>query len=159
VNGGTAAVFSVAPDDLSGADVLALLAHHLQRMEEWSPADKIHALPAERLRAPDVSFFAARVGGELAAVGALKALDGVSGEIKSMRAADAWRGRGAGKAILLALLAEARVRRYAWVGLETGKHPAFEPAHRLYAAHGFRECPAFGDYVSDDFSLCMRLEL
>lgn len=152
-------MFVVAPDDLAGEDVLGLLAQHLGLMHQWSPADKIHALPAERLRADDVTFFAARAGGELAAVGALKALDAVSGEIKSMRAADAWRARGAGNAILCALLTEARARGYEWVGLETGKHEAFAPAHRLYTAHGFRECAAFGDYVSDDFSLCMRLDL
>jgi putative acetyltransferase len=151
--------FLIAPDDLTARDVTALLALHLERMHQWSPAGKVRALPSEKLRAPGVSFFAARVGGELAAVGALKALDEASGEIKSMRAADAWRGRGAGKAILLALVAEARERGYAWVGLETGRHPEFESAHRLYAAHGFRECPPFADYVSDDFSLCMRLEL
>ncbi len=147
--------FVIAPDDLTAGDVLALLALHLERMHKWSPADKVHALPPEKLRAPGVSFFAARANGELAVVGALKSLDGASGEIKSMRAADVWRGRGAGRAILLALLAEAHGRGYAWVGLETGRHPEFEAAHRLYAAHGFRECPPFGDYVSDDFSLCM----
>ena len=151
--------FVIAPDDLTAPDVLALLALHLERMHKWSPADKVHALPAEKLRATGVSFFAARANGEVAAVGALKELDAASGEIKSMRAADSWRGRGAGKAILLALVAEARARGYAWVGLETGRHPEFDAAHLLYEAHGFRECPSFGDYVSDDFSLCMRLEL
>jgi len=151
--------FVVAPDDLTGEDVLALLSLHLERMHKWSPADKVHALPPEKLRVPGVSFFAARASGELAGVGALKALAGASGEIKSMRAADAWRGRGAGKAILLALLTEAQARGYLWVALETGGHPESEAAHLLYAAHGFRECPPFGDYVSDDFSLCMRLEL
>lgn len=151
--------FQIARDDLTSDDVLGLLAQHLGSMHEWSPADKIHALPAEKLRADDVSFYAVRVNGELAAVGALKALDAASGEIKSMRAADQWLGRGAGNAILLALLAEARLRGYRWVGLETGKHPAFEPAHRLYLRHGFAQCPPFADYVSDGFSMCMRLDL
>lgn len=152
-------MFDVAPDDLTGADVLGLLAQHLGLMQTWSPADKVHALPAEKLREPDVAFYAARAGGDLAAIGALKAIDSTSGEIKSMRAADHWRGRGAGHAILVALLAEARARGYEWVGLETGRHEGFNAAHRLYRAHGFAECAPFGDYVSDDFSLCMRLEL
>lgn len=151
--------FTIAPDDLTSPDVLALLDLHLGRMHQWSPAGKVHALPASQLRQPGVSFYAARVDGQLAAVGALKALDAVSGEIKSMRAEDHFLGAGAGHAILLALLAEARARGYAWVGLETGRHGAFEPAHRLYRSHGFRECPAFADYVSDDFSVCMRLDL
>ena len=152
-------VFAVALDDLSAADVIALLAQHLGLMQQWSPAEKVHALPVEKLRAPGVSFYAARAGGELAAVGALKQLDATSGEIKSMRAADAWRGRGAGKAILVALLDEARARGYHWVGLETGRHESFAAAHRLYASHGFAVCDAFGEYVSDEHSLCMRLDL
>lgn len=73
-----------------------------------------------------------------------------------MRAAPAFRGKGAGEAILLHLLAEARGRGYRWVGLETGRPEPFRPAMRLYAKHGFAECPAFGDYVADEFSLCME---
>ncbi len=157
--GAEAVQFTVAAEDVAADDVLALLGQHLGQMHQWSPADKIHALPAEKLRAPDVTFFAARTDGVLAAVGAMREIDGVSGEIKSMRAADHFLGQGAGHAILLALLAEARARGYAWVGLETGRHPSFEAAHRLYLRHGFAECAAFGDYVSDDFSLCMRLDL
>lgn len=151
--------FTIARDDLTGPEVLALLQDHLDQMHRWSPASKVHAMPAERLREPDVTFFAARVEGELAAVGALKELDHARGELKSMRAAGAWRGRGAGEAILLHLMGEARRRGYAWLGLETGRPAEFAPAQRLYAKHGFAECAPFGDYVSDDFSMCMELEL
>ncbi len=152
-------MFTIAPEVPTAADVLALLDRHLEEMHRCSPACKVHALPATRLAEPNVTFFTARAGGELAAIGALREIDAGRGEIKSMRAADAWRGKGAGKAMLGHLLAEARARGYGWVGLETGRHPVFEPAQRLYAGHGFRECPPFGDYVSDDFSLCMALDL
>ncbi|MEC9066929.1 MAG: GNAT family N-acetyltransferase [Pseudomonadota bacterium] len=148
--------YAIAPDRLEDAEVLALLQLHLDEMHSWSPACKVHALPAERLRARDVAFFAAREGGTLAAVGALKELSPDRGELKSMRAAPAFRGKGAGEAILLHLLAEARGRGYRWVGLETGRPEPFRPAMRLYAKHGFAECPAFGDYVADEFSLCME---
>jgi len=148
--------YAIAPDRLEDAEVLALLQLHLDEMHSWSPACKVHALPAERLRACDVAFFAARAGGTLAAVGALKELSPDRGELKSMRAAPAFRGKGAGEAILLHLLAEARGRGYRWVGLETGRPEPFRPAMRLYAKHGFAECPAFGDYVADEFSLCME---
>lgn len=148
--------YAIAPDRLEDAEVLALLQLHLDEMHSWSPACKVHALPAERLRARDVAFFTAREGGTLAAVGALKELSPDRGELKSMRAAPAFRGKGAGEAILLHLLAEARGRGYRWVGLETGRPEPFRPAMRLYAKHGFAECPAFGDYVADEFSLCME---
>ena len=72
-----------------------------------------------------------------------------------MRATPAYRGQGAGKAILAHLMGEAQRRGYTWLGLETGRPDPFVPARRLYEAHGFAECAAFGDYVSDEFSLCM----
>jgi putative acetyltransferase len=149
----------IAPDDLSGTAVLALLQLHLDEMHRWSPACKVHAMPAERLRQPDVLFFSAWDGDRLAGCGAIKHLDDGHGELKSMRAAPGYRGKGVGKAILLRLLEEARARGYARVSLETGRPEPFHPAQGLYRSHGFAECPPFGDYVSDDFSLCMTLEL
>ncbi|MGN6496227.1 MAG: GNAT family N-acetyltransferase [Tsuneonella sp.] len=151
--------YRIAEDELSGEAVLALLQAHLDEMHAWSPACKVHALPAERLRAPDVTFFAAWHRDRLAAVGALREIDRARGELKSMRAARAYRGKGAGRAMLGHLLAEARRRGYRWVGLETGRAAAFADAQRLYAANGFTECAPFGNYLSDDFSLCMEKRL
>ena len=147
--------YRIVRDDLSGPEVADLLRLHLGEMHQWSPACKVHALPLERLREPDVTFWSAWDGERLAAVGALKDLGVGRGELKSMRAAPEYRGKGAGEAILLHLLAEARARGYSWLGLETGVPEPFLPARRLYEKHGFAECPAFGDYVSDDFSLSM----
>lgn len=147
--------YRLAVDDLSRHDVLALLQFHLDEMQKWSPPGKVHALPAERLREPDVTFFAAWDGEALAAVGALRDMGGGKGELKSMRAAPGYRGKGAGRAILDHLLAETRTRGITWLGLETGRAPAFSDAYRLYVANGFVPCAPFGDYVSDDFSLCM----
>ena len=151
--------YRIVEDDLSGAQVIELLAFHLAEMHELSPPCKVHAMPVERLREPDVTFYSAWDGERLAAVGALKDLGDGRGELKSMRAAPEYRGRGAGEAILRHLLAEARARGYSWLGLETGVPEPFLPARRLYEKHGFAECPAFGDYVSDDFSLCMDRSL
>ncbi len=151
--------FTIFPDDLSGREVLALLQLHLDEMHRWSPPDKVHTMPAERLRAADVSFFSAWDGTTLAAVGALKDLGAGRGELKSMRAAPEYRGKGAGRAILDHLLAEARSRGIDWLGLETGRPAAFAGAHALYIANGFTECVPFGDYVSDEFSLCMERAL
>lgn len=151
--------YRIEPDDLTTADVLDLLRLHLDEMHRWSPACKVHAMPPERLREADVAFFAVRDGDRLAAVGALKELGGGRGELKSMRAAPDYRGKGAGEALLTHLIAEASARGYSWLGLETGRPEPFRPAVRLYSKHGFAECPAFGDYVSDDFSLCMEKHL
>ena len=151
--------YHIVEDDLTGPDVAALLELHLGEMHQWSPACKVHAMPLERLRQPDVTFYSAWAGGTLAAVGALKHLGEGRGELKSMRAAPAFRRKGAGRAILEHLIAEANRRGYTWLGLETGRPEPFVPARTLYQGYGFAECPAFGDYVSDEFSLCMAREL
>lgn len=149
----------IVEDDLSGQAVADLLKLHLAEMHSWSPACKVHALPIAALRQPGVTFYSAWVGDELAACGALRQIDPEHGELKSMRAAPAWRGEGVGEAILHHLIAEARARGYRRLSLETGRPGPFQPAQALYRKLGFTECPAFGDYVSDDFSLCMTRAL
>ncbi len=152
-------MFTVSEDDLTAPDVIALLQLHLAAMNEQTPPEHVHALPIDRLRDPEVTFFAARCEGDLAAVGAIKDLGDGTGELKSMRAAPDWRGRGAGRAILLALLHLARARGYRWVGLETGRQDGFADAHRLYEQYGFSDCDAFAGYENNAFSRLMGLDL
>jgi putative acetyltransferase len=147
--------YRIIEDDLQGPEVTDLLAFHLAEMHELSPPCKVHAMPVERLRQPDVTFYSAWDGEALAAVGALREIDTSRGELKSMRATPAYRGKGAGEAILRHLVAEAERRGYTWLGLETGRPPAYLPAQSLYRKHGFTECEDFGDYHGDAFSLCM----
>jgi putative acetyltransferase len=151
--------YRIIENDLTGPEIAALLRLHLDEMHSWSPPESVHAMPIERLRQPDVTFYAAWDGDRLAACGAIKQLDAAHGELKSMRADPAYRGRGAGKAMLAHLLATARARGYSRVSLETGRPEHFLPARRLYESHGFTECPPFGDYVEDPFSICMSLAL
>lgn len=151
--------YRIVRDDLMKPAVLALLQFHLDEMHRWSPADKIHAMPAKRLRAADVTFFSAWDGETVASVGALRDLGAGRGELKSMRSAPGYRGKGAGRAMLDRLLDEARARRMTWLGLETGRAAAFRDAQALYTANGFVECAPFGDYVSDIFSMCMERRL
>ena len=151
--------FLIREDDLTGTEVSALLRLHLDEMHQWSPPESVHAMPIERLRAADVTFYSAWQDNRLAACGALKQIDPSHGELKSMRAHPAFRGRGAGRAMLDHLLGEARARGYARVSLETGRPEAFRPARTLYQANGFAECPPFADYAADDFSNCMTREL
>ncbi|HEU4651598.1 MAG TPA: GNAT family N-acetyltransferase, partial [Croceibacterium sp.] len=98
-------------------------------------------------------------GDSLAAVGALREIEPGRGELKSMRATPEYRGKGAGEAILLRLVEEATARGYHWLGLETGRYDAWLPARTLYRKHGFAECEDFGDYVGDEFSVCMSRAL
>lgn len=139
--------------------VLALLREHLADMVLHSPPDSVHALDLEGLRQPGVEFWSAWDGERLLGCGALKELDAGHGELKSMRTASAHRGAGVGAAMLRFLMDEAARRGYTRLSLETGSAPAFAPAHRLYARHGFRDCPPFGDYVEDPYSVFMTRAL
>ena len=146
-------------DDLSGAPTRALIARHLAGMHASSPPESVHAFDVDRLREPGVTFWSAWVGEEIAGCGALKMLDADRGELKSMRVADAFLGRGIGRAILEHLVAEARARGLRSLWIETGSAPAFLPALRLYESAGFRRCGPFGDYRDDPFSVFMTREL
>ena len=151
--------YRIVEDDLTGAQVIALLAFHLEEMLRLSPPCKVHAMPVERLRQLDVTFYSAWEEDRLAAVGALREIDAERGELKSMRATPEYRGKGAGEAILVHLVGEARRRGYSWLGLETGRPPEYLPAQNLYRKHGFTDCADFGDYVGDEFSMCMSRAL
>jgi len=142
-------------DDLTGAPIRALVARHLSGMHEHSPPESVHAFDLDKLRAPDVTFWSAWVGEDLAGCGALKQLDAARGEIKSMRVVDAFLGRGIGRAILVHIMDEARRRGMKSLWLETGSAAAFLPALRLYESAGFERCGPFDGYVEDPFSVFM----
>jgi putative acetyltransferase len=149
----------IVEDDLTGEAIAALLRLHLDEMYRLSPPESVHAMPIARLREADVAFWSAWDGPRLAGCGALKHLGQGHGEIKSMRAAPEYRGKGVGRAILGHLLAEARTRGYGRVSLETGAGEPYLPARRLYEAAGFALCEPFGAYRPDPHSVFMTLAL
>jgi putative acetyltransferase len=118
-------------DDLSGNEVAELIKQHLQGMALNSPPESIHALNLEQLRRPEITFWSAWEGKELAGIGALKELDGQHGEIKSMRTSPIHLRKGVAKRLLQHILEEAKRRGYRRLSLETGSMEAFEPAKRL----------------------------
>lgn len=146
-------------DDLSRSEVHALLAEHLQNMYELSPPESVHALNLNGLKAPDVTFWTVWSETGLVGCGALKELNEIHGEVKSMRTTASKRRQGAGRLILSHIIEVARSRGYERLSLETGTMEAFEPAHRLYESYGFRYCGPFGSYQEDPNSIFMSLEL
>lgn len=151
--------FTIKLDDLMSPQIAELLADHLREMNEHSPPDSVHALDLENLRRPEITFWSIWDGEELVGCGALKELDEKHAEIKSMSTDPKYRGRGAGKLMLRHILDQAKQRGYQRLSLETGSMAAFEPARRLYAAHGFTPCGPFADYTLDPHSVFMTLEL
>lgn len=142
-------------DDLTGAEVIALLEEHLRCMAAVSPPESRHALNLDGLRHPDVTFWSIWSGAELAGCGALKRLSDEHGEVKSMRTAYRHERKGVASRMLDHIVGEAKRRGYRRLSLETGSMNYFEPARRLYASQGFSFCEPFAPYVADPNSVFM----
>ncbi len=139
--------------------VQALLTYHFTTARTETGRGSAHALDLSGLKSPDIHFYSAWVGDWVIAIGALKQLSESHGEIKSMHTEQKHRRKGAGGAMLLHIIGEARKKKFSRLSLETGSWPYFIPARELYKRHGFIECPPFGDYVPDSNSVFMTLEL
>ncbi len=146
-------------EDPGQPDIIALLELHLAHMRELSPPESVHALDLESLRAPGITFFAAREDGKLLAYGALKELDRKHAELKSMHTLASARGKGIAKLMLNTIAQEAIRRRYKRISLETGSMEAFRPARSLYENYGFKTCLPFAQYRHDPNSTYMTKEI
>lgn len=151
--------FRIESDDLSDPATRGLIARHLRGMHENTPAESVHALDLTGLQHPSVSVFSAWSGDDIAAVGAYKRLDDTRGEIKSMRVADDFVGRGLGRLMLRHIEREARADGIESLWLETGSGPDFVAARGLYISAGYVECAAFGTYEPDPLSTFMTRAL
>jgi putative acetyltransferase len=108
------------------------------------PPEQRHGFPIERLFAPEIRFFVARIDGEAVGCGAVALYDGF-GEVKRMYVRPHARGRAVADSIVAALEAEAVAAGLPMLRLETGIVQA--AALKFYERIGFRRCSAFGDYL------------
>ena len=154
-----AATLQIRPGGLDHPQVRALLRAHQESALRESPRESVHALPAERLAAADVSFWCAWDGEVLLGFAALRRIDAGHGELKSMRTAPASLRRGVAAALLSHLIQLARAQGYQRLSLETGTAAAFAPARALYARFGFAPCAPFAEYREDPHSTFMTLAL
>ena len=146
-------------DDLSGGEVIALLREHLADMYATSPPESVHALDVDALKASNIRFFSAWQDNVLAGCVAIKTLDNNGAELKSMRTATAFRGKGVGQALLAFIIDHAQAQGVSSLSLETGTQDYFAPARNLYRKFGFIECGPFGQYKLDPNSHFMTLKL
>ncbi|PKQ88665.1 GNAT family N-acetyltransferase [Paenibacillus sp. FSL K6-1122] len=142
-------------DDLSGVQVKALIAEHLQGMAADSPPESIHALNLDGLKEPEITFWCAWEGDDLLGCGAIKELDPEHAELKSMRTASAHLRKGVARKILAHIMEVATDRGYKRISLETGSMDSFIPARKMYEDFGFEYCEPFADYVLDPNSTFM----
>ena len=152
-------------DDLRDPRIAVFLREHLQDMRSTSPPESVHALDLDKLRDPNVRFWSAwrpsdtAQDGTLVGTGAIKKLDSMHAELKSMRTAVFCRGQGIARQLLMHILTEARALGLSRLGLETGAQPFFAPAHRLYLTEGFEPCGPFGNYTLDPHSRYLTMAL
>ncbi|WP_174279288.1 GNAT family N-acetyltransferase [Sphingomonas bacterium] len=144
---------------LDHPDVQALLLHHLTQARATAPTEFRHALDVTALGADDVRFWTAWDGETLLGMAALRTIEPGHVEVKSMRTAPAALRRGVARALLTHLIETAHAAGATRVSLETGTHPMFDAANRLYEATGFVDGPVFGGYPPSPHNRFMTLVL
>ena len=150
---------TIAAESPLGPDLDQLFQRHTAEMHADTPPESIHMLPKEALADPAIRFLVIRDAGRPVAMGAVKALEPGSAEVKSMHVLAEHRGRGLSRMLLRRIIEDARAAGLQRLSLETGVQPGFLAARGLYAREGFTECPPFGSYRADPNSVFMTLLL
>ena len=149
----------IRQDDPAADHVAPLLALHLTELRAGMEGFSF-ALDSSGLAAPGVTFWTAWAeDGTIAGMAAMKQLSPDHGELKSMRATPAMRGRGVGRALLTHIVATAHARGYRRLSLETGTAALHDDAVRLYRASGFVPCGPFADYAESPHNQFFTLDL
>lgn len=161
---GHAASVTVALEPPRQPEVERLLDGSTAYAQSLYPPESNFLLDVATLEAPGVAFFVARQGGTAVGIAALVVEAGepdatgpARGELKRMFVDPSARGAGVARALLDAIETAARARGLDELVLETG--PLHHAALALYRRHGFRDIPQFGQYVGEEFSVCMAKEL
>jgi putative acetyltransferase len=137
----------IAREDPRQPEIQRLVRELDAMFEALYPAESNHLLDIETLAGEDTRFFVVRLEGEALGCGALW-LHRDYGEVKRVYVRPEARGNRIGHLILHRLEEEARMLDLPLLRLETGIHQP--EALGLFAAAGFAQCGAFGDYPGDD---------
>ena len=152
-------MLTIRPGGLDDERVIGMLRFHFDTNMAVTPPGSAHVFDVGRLKAPDISFWSAWNGESLLGTGALKRMDDLNGEVKSMHTLASARRSGVGSAMVEHIVAQARAMGLQKLWLETGSFDFFAPARALYARHGFRECGPFEGYAPDPHSTFMTREI
>jgi putative acetyltransferase len=146
---------NIVVDDLSGPEIADFLAEHIREMRSLTPLESKHALDLDGLRRPGITFWSVWDGESLVGCGAIKRLDPVHAELKSMRTAPERKRSRVASVLMEHIVSEARRMGFNRLSLETGSEEPFLPARRLYEKFGFEYCEPFADYRPDPLSVLM----
>ena len=146
---------TIQPESPLTPDLTLLMQRHTHAMHAQTPPESIHMMDASKLAAPSIWFFVMRDDGQAIGMGAVKRIDDVHAEIKSMHVLAERRGMGLSKMMLDHLVGHALSLGFTKLSLETGSQPGFAPARGLYVGAGFAECGPFEGYDPDVNSVFM----
>ena len=138
-------------------DALVLIAELDAELNRSTPKEHMFGLHTGEAADPRLRFFVVELEGVVAGCGALRELEPGVAELKRMYIRRAFRRRGLGRVLLESLEREAAASGIHTLKLETGW--MLTEAVTLYHSAGFSDIPAYGEYVTSPYSLCMEKRL
>ena len=138
-------------------EVHDLLVKHFIELRSVSPEGSTHVLDIAGLKVSSIKFWSLWEGEELMGVGAIKFINKIHGEFKSIRVSDEFRNKGYGLEVINHLINEARKLNIEQLSLETGAGNFFQNARELFAKCGFKTCEPFSHYEKDVNSVYMSM--
>jgi len=143
--------------NFDNSKVHSLLVAHFIELRSVSPEGSAHVLDIDGLKDPSIKFWSLWKDDELMGVGALKFLDKLHGEFKSIRVNDKHRNKNYGLKIINHLIDEAKKLNIERLSLETGSGEFFLHARKLFTKCGFSSCEPFSHYKKDINSVYMSM--
>jgi len=134
-----------------------LLVKHFEELRSVSPSDSCHVLDITGLKNSKIKFWSFWENDLLIGCGALKFLEEGHGELKSIRVAEAFKGKAYGIKVIQHLILEAKKLNINKLSLETGAGEFFAPARKLFEKAGFKTCNPFANYKNTSDSCYMIL--
>ena len=130
-------------------EVHELLTKHFVELRAVSPEGSAHVLDIPGLQDKSIKFWSLWNNDMLMGCGALKFLDKLHGEFKSIRIHDNFRRKGNGISVINHLINEAKKLNINKLNIETGAGDFFKPARKLFKQCGFEVCGPFAHYKED----------
>ena len=130
-------------------EVNELLTKHFIELRAASPKGSAHVLDIPGLKVDSIKFWSLWENESLLGCGALKFLDKVHGEFKSIRVHDNFRNKGNGIKVINHLIEEAKRLNIKRLSIETGAGDFFIPARKLFNKCNFEPCEPFAHYKKD----------
>ena len=141
--------------NFNNPQVHGLLVRHFIELRSVSPKGSTHVLDISGLKDQSIKFWSLWEGYELVGIGALKFLNAIHGEFKSIRVNDKFRNKQNGLKVVNHLVYQAKKLGIEELSLETGAGVFFNPARKLFIKCGLKVCDPFSHYVEDINSVYM----